>query len=494
MKENIMKNRIIKLAIIVSFVGSMGANVNFSEDISPIIYENCTECHRDGEIGAFLPLTNYSQVFDSRNLIASAISIPDDSMHGDPIMPPWPPNREYSSLVGERFLPDDQIQLFLDWIDDGAEQGDSSLEYPMPEFPEGSAIGEPDIVLTMEESIQIQGNYEDYYRCFIFNLDSEADIYYSAIEVRPGNNEAVHHTVIVAVPPGSADDLDAQDEQYGYECFGGFGVFEMTDLLGGYAPGTKPNEWNNGLAQKIPGGWDLLVQMHYAPVLEDMEDLTEINIFTIESDLVEREIQSFTMIDPFIVLPPHEITEVYNTVDVSSDISVVSFFPHSHLLGDSWEVFATTTTNDTIPFIRINDWDFDWQNYYYPEYMLHIPAGSTIHATAVYDNTTNNPDNPNNPPQYVFWGDATTDEMYFLPILYVPYQDGDEFLPLGDPESLSGDVNYDGSLNVIDVVLIVNYILDAGEFSNDQISISDFNSDGSVDILDIVEIINYILG
>jgi len=489
-----MKNRIIKLAIITSFVGSMSANVNFSEDISPIIYENCTECHRDGEIGAFLPLTNYSQVFNNQNWIASAISIPDDYRHGDPIMPPWPPDREYSTLVSERFLSDNQIQLFLDWIDDGAEQGDPSLEHPFPEFSEGSAIGEPDIVLSMEESTQIQGNYQDYYRCFIFEFDSNEDIYYSAIEVRPGNNEAVHHSVIVAVPPGSADDLDAEDDQYGYECFGGFGVTEMTDLLGGYAPGTKPNKWSNGLAQKIPAGWDLLVQMHYAPVLEDMEDLTEINIFTIENDLVEREIQSFTMIDPFIVIPPHEITEVYNTIeDVPFDISVVSFFPHSHLLGDSWEVYATTASNDTISFIRINNWDFDWQNYYYPEYMLHVPAGSTIHAKAVYDNTTNNPDNPNNPPQWVFWGDGTTDEMFFLPILYVPYEEGDESIPLGDPESVSGDVNYDGSLNVIDVVLIVNYILDAEEFLNDQIFIADFNEDGSVDILDIVEIVNYIL-
>jgi len=493
-EENIMKNRIIKLAIITSFVGSMSANVNFSEDISPIIYENCTECHRDGEIGAFLPLTNYSQVFNNQNWIASAISIPDDYRHGDPIMPPWPPDREYSTLVSERFLSDNQIQLFLDWIDDGAEQGDPSLEHPFPEFSEGSAIGEPDIVLSMEESTQIQGNYQDYYRCFIFEFDSNEDIYYSAIEVRPGNNEAVHHSVIVAVPPGSADDLDAEDDQYGYECFGGFGVTEMTDLLGGYAPGTKPNKWSNGLAQKIPAGWDLLVQMHYAPVLEDMEDLTEINIFTIENDLVEREIQSFTMIDPFIVIPPHEITEVYNTIeDVPFDISVVSFFPHSHLLGDSWEVYATTASNDTISFIRINNWDFDWQNYYYPEYMLHVPAGSTIHAKAVYDNTTNNPDNPNNPPQWVFWGDGTTDEMFFLPILYVPYEEGDESIPLGDPESVSGDVNYDGSLNVIDVVLIVNYILDAEEFLNDQIFIADFNEDGSVDILDIVEIVNYIL-
>ena len=491
-----MKNRFIKLAIIISFISStlmLNANVNFSEDISPIIYENCTECHRGGEIGAFLPLTNYDEIFDNRDLIEYVITTEDNFRHGNAIMPPWPPNKEYSTLVGERALTEDEIQLFSEWIADGAEQGDPELEHPIPDFPEGSAIGEPDIVLTMEESIQIQGNYEDYYRCFIFDLDSDEDVFYSAIEVRPGNNEAVHHTVIVAVPEGSADALDAQDEQYGYECFGGFGVFEMTDLLGGYAPGTKPNQWNNGLAQKIPGGWDLLVQMHYAPVTQDMEDLTEINIFTVENELVEREIQSFTMIDPFIVLPPNQITEVYNTQDVSSDISVVSFFPHSHLIGDSWEVFATTAINDTIPFIKIDNWDFDWQNYYYPEYMLHIPAGSTIHATATYDNTSSNPDNPNDPPQYVFWGDGTTDEMFFLPILYVPYQEGDEYLSLGDEENLMGDVNFDGALNVIDVVLIVNFILDAEEFTSDQISASDVNNDGSVDILDVVEIVLQIL-
>ena len=108
-----MKNRIIKLVIIISFIGSIMANVNFSEHISPIIYENCTECHRQGEIGGFLPLTNYSQVFNNQNWIAFAISIPDDYRHGDPIMPPWPPDRDFSSLVGERSLTDDQIQLFF---------------------------------------------------------------------------------------------------------------------------------------------------------------------------------------------------------------------------------------------------------------------------------------------------------------------------------------------------------------------------------------------
>ena len=182
MKENIMKNTIIKLVIIVSFLCPISA-VNFSEDISQIIYENCTECHREGEIGGFLPLTNFDEVYDNRNWISAAISIPDDYRHGQPMMPPWQPDREYSTLVGERFLEDSHIQLFLDWIDDGADQGDPSLEYPMPEFPEGSAIGTPDIVLTMEESTQIEGNYEDYYRCFVFDLNSDEDIYLSLIHI-----------------------------------------------------------------------------------------------------------------------------------------------------------------------------------------------------------------------------------------------------------------------------------------------------------------------
>ena len=487
-----MKNRIIKLVIIIGFLCPVAA-INYSEDVSQIIYENCTECHRQGEIGGFLPLTNFTDVYNNRNWISAAISIPDDYRHGQPMMPPWQPDREYSTLVGERFLEDSQIQLFLDWIDDGAEQGNPAYEHPIPEFPEGSAIGDPDYVLTMEESTFIEGNYEDYYRCFVFESISDYDVYTTAMEVRPGNNEAVHHTLVVAVPPGSTDELVAEDSQYGYDCYGDFRVPIMSDLLGGYAPGTKPNRWKHGLAQKIPAGWDLIVQMHYAPVLEDMYDLSEINIFTIDSDLVEREVDSFTMINTTFALPPHQITEIHETVYVPNDVSIVSFFPHAHLLGQSWEVYAVTSSNDSIPFVKINNWDFDWQNFYYPEYMLHIPGGSTVHAKAVYDNTTNNPNNPNNPPQYVFWGDDTTDEMFYLPISYVPYQDGDELLSLSDIEFILGDINFDSTVNIIDVVLMVNYILDAGNLSEDQISVSDYNQDGSVDILDIVDIINYIL-
>ena len=88
--------------------------LNYSEDISPIIYNNCTSCHRAGQIGAFLPLTSYEEVFNNRFLIAYAIASDDESRHGEPIMPPWPPDREYSTLIGERYLTEDEIHLILD--------------------------------------------------------------------------------------------------------------------------------------------------------------------------------------------------------------------------------------------------------------------------------------------------------------------------------------------------------------------------------------------
>ncbi|SVC57517.1 uncharacterized protein METZ01_LOCUS310371, partial [marine metagenome] len=102
--------------------------LNYSEDISPIMYNNCTSCHREGQIGAFLPLTSYEEVFNNRFLIAYAISSDDESRHGEPIMPPWPPDREYSTLIGERYLTEDEIHLILDWIEEEASQGDPELE------------------------------------------------------------------------------------------------------------------------------------------------------------------------------------------------------------------------------------------------------------------------------------------------------------------------------------------------------------------------------
>jgi hypothetical protein len=107
-------------------------------------------------------------------------------------------------------------------------------------------------------------------------------------------------------------------------------------------------------------------------------------------------------------------------------ISLYGIAPHCHKLGTHWTVYAVTPQNDTINLIKINDWDFNWQGAYQFKQLLKIPAGSVLHAFAGYDNTTNNPSNPNSPPQTVTWGEGTADEMFYLPFLYLPYFPGDE--------------------------------------------------------------------
>jgi len=474
--------------ILYLFIGFVYA-INFSEDISPIIYNNCTTCHRPNEIGAFLPFENYQDVYNNRGLIAYVIAGDDDTRHGNPIMPPWPPDREYSTLLNERYLEDDEIQLVLDWVDQGAEQGDPNLEYPIPDYPDGSNLGEADLIFEMEESHFVEGNYEDDYRCFVFSLDNQEDIQMSAIEFRPGNREAVHHAIITYIPHGDADHLENEDNEYGYECYGGFGLTTTTDLIGGYAPGLSSVEYPQNIGRTIPANSDIIVQVHYAPLLTDQEDRSSINIF-FKDEPIEREVNQTIFSYWAFALPPNQETTVTRTLPVSESVSMVNILPHCHLLGKSWEIYATTSQGDTIPIIKIPDWDFDWQSFYYPEFLLKIPGGSTITATCIYDNTTNNPDNPNNPPQWVFPGDGTHDEMFFIPIEFLDYQEGDEDIYLGNSDdcSLMGDINSDQGINILDVVLLVNSILNGTDTT-----CSDLNSDEIINILDIVLLIEMIL-
>jgi len=473
--------------------------MDYSENISPIIYNNCTNCHRPGQIGSFLPLTDYEEVFNNRNWIADAITGDEESRHGDPIMPPWPADRSYSTLLDEMFLTEDEIHTFLDWIDSDAIQGDPAEEFPIPNYPEGSAIGTPDAIIQMSEPYFITGNYQDDYRCFILETGFDEHVDISALEFIPENLEAVHHAIIVAIPAGSADALDAADPQYGYECFGDFGTFNISDFLGGYAPGLITREWPQGLAQKIPADSDLIMQVHYAPLNTDQTDQSSINIF-FKDEAVDRYVQEMLMINFNFELPPNEITEVSTTWNISQDISLIQFLPHSHLLGKTWEIFAITPIdNDTIPLIRINDWNFDWQFWYTPEYMIYLPQGTVVYASCTYDNTSDNPNNPNNPPQTVSWGESTFDEMFFVPFRYVVYEEGDENIYLGDGDNPGdciyslGDINGDANLNVLDVVQLVNCVL--GGYCDTLVSgcAGDINSDGLYNVLDVVQLANIIL-
>ena len=163
------------------------SQVNFSEDISSIIYNNCTECHRPNQSGP-MSFTNYLEVSSLGNMI--------EYVTQSGYMPPWHADTDYSTFIGERGLTDDDINLISEWVSNGMPQGNPILEAPIPNFPEGSAVGVPDAVFTMEEEYLIEGNNQDDYRVFVFETNFPEDKYLKSIEIIPGNYAAVHHVLI----------------------------------------------------------------------------------------------------------------------------------------------------------------------------------------------------------------------------------------------------------------------------------------------------------
>lgn len=411
--------------------------VNYSEHIAPIIYNNCTTCHRPGEIGP-MSFTNYQEVKDWAGMINYVTEIR--------YMPPWKADVEFSRFLDERYLTEEEIQLIKDWVNTGTPQGDPALEPPLPEFPTGSQVGEPDLVLSFAESYPHYGGNEDEYRVFVLPTGLTEDKEISTVELRPGNTRIVHHALFTYDTTGEAQEKDEEEPGYGYDGFGGFGITgSFNRQFPAYVPGQKPRPYPEGLGQILPAGSDFLIQMHYAPVPFEEEDSSTVNIFYKEEP-IERLVESHVMLPFFgtlengpFVIAPDEVITFHGIWEIEEDLSLLGIAPHMHLIGQGWEVYLEKPDGDTTNLIRINEWDFNWQgSYNFKEFKI-APAGSKVHAFATYDNTAENPLNPNDPPKWVFWGERTIDEMYYLPINYVAYQEGDEDVSFEEEVTTSTD-------------------------------------------------------
>ncbi|NNE16474.1 MAG: T9SS type A sorting domain-containing protein [Saprospiraceae bacterium] len=434
----------------ISFLNfDLSAQVTYADDIASIIYTSCSNCHREGEIGPF-PLTNYEEVKQRANMIKFVTE--------SSFMPPWQADPGYSRFLEENFLNESEIQKIAQWIEDGTPRGDIAHEPPFPDFPSGSALGTPDLVLEMEESHLHRGNNRDSYYYFVLPNPLTEDKVVKAVEFRPGNSKIVHHALIFEDRNGIAANTDAQTSEYGFPSFGSFngnendfGFLEEKQFPP-YAPGQKALRYPDGLGQILKAGSDIAVQIHYAPSSIDEFDQSSINFFFAdETEEVTRFVDNDIML-PFNLpggffafsIPPNQEKTFVGRWNVTSDLSLLGIFPHSHLLGKEWEAWIEHTDGSTTNLISIPEWDFNWQSTYFFNQFLIAEKGSKIFARAVYDNTTNNPNNPNNPPRNISWGDRTEDEMYYMPFLFVPYESGDEDILFNDITSTNNNVFHHG--------------------------------------------------
>ncbi len=420
---------------LVSVIVPATGQVTFTKDIAPIIYNNCTQCHRPNEIGPF-SMTNYNEIRPWAPMIKYVTAIR--------YMPPWKADPHYSRFQGEQVLTQHEIDLFAAWADNGTPYGNAAEEPGLPDFPVGSQIGTPDLVLSMEEAYEHYGGNKDEYRVFVLPTGLTQDRQIATVELRPGNPRIVHHALFSYDVSGQAQALDQADPKYGYDGFGGFGVdASLSNMFPGYVPGQKPIPYPEGLGQLLPAGSDLLMQVHYGPRPFAEKDSSTVNIF-FKKEPVLRQVQNliFLPFSPFItngpfIIFPNSVKTFHCQFTSPIKASIFAIWPHAHLLCQSYEVYVVHPNGDTTNLIRIPDWDFNWQgSYNFKKYVI-VEAGATIHAYATYDNTAANPSNPNDPPAFVTWGERTTDEMLFLPISFVPYFPGDEHVVFEDTTTTS---------------------------------------------------------
>lgn len=422
--------------------------VVFTEHVAPIIFENCTICHRDEGIGHFNLVT-----YDDAKRYASGIAFAAKER----LMPPWPADPEYTEFVGQKILSERDIRVLEKWVEDGLEEGPVEKLPPLPEYPDGSLIGKPDVRLPVHPSY-LEANSYDKFLIVKVPFELPQDTYARLVEFVPGRHNVVHHVNgdMVKYRNGEKQDVFEGERvtdmvldstiKLAFEKLGlpnDDGTYPVLQKsVVNYLPGTYGQMYPKGVGgYTLPEkGAFLLNDLHYGFTADEaIWDSSYINIFYAKSP-PDRPVQEFQMgtlgvspVEPDLVIQPNTIKNVYTKLLIPDDISILTVNPHMHLLGKSFKAYALKPDGDTVRLISIPEWDFHWQYFYTFKNMVKIPKGSTIVAEGVYDNTRKNLNNPYSPPRLVRDNDGSmraTDEMFQFIITYVMYKDGDENVSL----------------------------------------------------------------
>lgn len=441
-----------KLLPIISLCISLSAfsqAPTWTSNVANIIFENCGTCHHPDGLAPFSLLT-YSEASDNADDIAEEVE--------NKKMPPWLPDPNYVHFKGEKVLSDEEIATLVEWAESGAPLGTGEAP-EAPEYANGELMDAPEHVIQLP-AYEVQLNTDEY-RTFVMHSDLTETKYISEMEFVVSNTTAVHHILFFQDTSNISYETDIADPLPGYASNGTVTSSPYTKLIAGWAPGENSIfKLPEGMGFEVPAGSDFVVEIHFAPDSEGEKDSTHINlkfsdaIFT-RPVWVDPILYHYAPVfqEPLFYIPANEVVtfhEEFNNIadEFNVDLTFISASPHMHLLGKTFHAYALNPDGDTTRFIKIPDWDFHWQNAFVFQKLLRIEEGSDLFGIATYDNTTENEDNPNDPPQDVFLGEQTTDEMMLCFFAYTFYLPGDEDIVM-DSTILSSTTEHSELQNVL---------------------------------------------
>jgi hypothetical protein len=378
-------------------------SVTFSKDVAPVLQKNCQSCHRPGEAAPFSLLT-YQQARPWAKAMKQAVL--------ERKMPPWFADPRYGHFRNDRSLAQKDIDTLVSWVDAGAPEGDSK-DLPKPaEFVDGWNIGKPDVTFEMPEAFQIPTSGTIEYQYVVLPYKFTEDRWVQMAEVRPGNRAVVHH-VIAYIRDSSSKWM--RDKRPGEifvpeEDSKGNRPQLNGDMLSGFAPGLPASILEPGQGRLIKAGSDIVLQLHYTANGKTGEDRTKVGLVFCKQPPQQRVMTLAASNNKFTIPPGDSNYQVEAEFELGHDAKLSALLPHMHLRGKDFQYRLVYPTGETETILSVPHYDFGWQLWYQPVNDIVVPKGTKIAATAHFDNSPNNKNNPD-PAKAVKWGDQSWEEM-----------------------------------------------------------------------------------
>jgi hypothetical protein len=431
----------------------------FNKDIAPILFANCTSCHRTGDI-APMSLLTYKDARPWARAIATKVA--------DGTMPPWHADPQYGKFSNERRLTDSQKTAIAKWVSAGAPEGNAADLPAPPAYREGWNIS-PDVVLSMTEDYPIPATGDVAYQYLEVPANFAEDRFIQAWEIRPGDRRAVHHIIVSIKPPKEIveQQMKRQQQQMLQRMFGAPAANAAAGAtaaprplppvafaccveipagqtggrplpadqrkdpgpnyrprpagagasMGGYVPGGSIREFPEGMAMRLPAGYSFVFQMHYTTYGKATTDRSKIALKFAKSE-PKTVLNTLALINGSLAIPPGAKSHlVENEMTFNRETVLYSLVPHTHVRGSGWHYEATYPDGRKEVILSVPKYDFNWQHEYVFAAPLRLPAGTKLHAKAWYDNSPANKSNPD-PTKQVTWGDQTWEEMMYTSITF----------------------------------------------------------------------------
>jgi len=403
----------------------------YSKEISRIVQKNCESCHRTDGSAPFA-LSNFNDVAKRARLVKF--------MTMSRQMPPWKPVADCGEFAAVRSLTSAEIAMIAAWVDGGAPEGNRAELPSARTYAPGWSHGVPDLLLPQGEA-WTPASHEDSFRVFVVPKEFKEDTFISAIDFLPRARKLVHHVVAYVDTSGKSEELDLIDPGIGYDYMKHGLGFDPYAIIGIWLPNSEPLVMPDGVAARIPKGARVVLQVHYHPY----EGHTEADVLTagiyFPDSKPKKLLRFLSFAENTFVLPPGERNiRVATTHRLEEPIRLLTIGGHMHSIGRKITLDAIMPDGREECLLRVDDWDPAWQGMYTLKNPKLLPAGTILGIESFYDNSLQNPRQPNHPPREVRWGEPATEEMCISYMTYIAENEDLSITPSSLPLVTGGEL------------------------------------------------------